>query len=435
MVRRQARVTPGHQVAQGKAPQHEAVIVMESFLTSPSVYVRALASTALALWLFALRYCHAQRSRIVTVTPWYLVGQATRGKKRTGGVRTPFTWAGPRFCLCGSDVLPAFKKVEEIMFAEFGGAPQFLLPDFYPKNAAREEVIGFRNAPMSGGRFNYFVRQLLASPPHELCERITGTISYHDWRHGLPTLAGRSMLPASEAIRVGLWTGAKDGDTDTSLARRMAMPLLYSTERNTDSAVSKTQLVRALRRAIIVYLNHRGIHASRLEAVWILKKFALDRTLIPDLDALVPFWPQRTNIVSETQDYIRAKLTALEASSGNLECIDDGDLLQADRPATEDEEPLTGRSSDSSTASRSSGGSSVQGVEDIQYVHVDRLGSRLHLADTSTTDSLDHGATRCGRRLARCVRGFGVREAMATHREWSPRCRGLLDDHIALLWN
>ena len=243
------------------------------------------------------------------------------------------------------------------------------------------------------------------------------------------------MLPASEAIRVGLWTGAKDGDVDTSLARRMAMPLLYSTERNTDSAVSKTQLVRALRRAIIVYLNHRGIHASRLEAVWILKKFAVDPANIPDLDALVPFWPQRTSVVSETQDFIRAKLTAGEAASKDLARIQDGDLLQTEMPATEEEEPLSGRSSDSSSASKSSGGSDVQGVDDIQFVHVDRAGCRLHLVDAYASDTLDHGATRCGRRLARCARGFGVREAMATRREWSPRCRALLDDHIALLWN
>ena len=434
-IRRQARVAAGHTIAVGHAPSNPVIIAAEALLAHPSIYVRALATTALLLWLGALRFAHLQRSEIICVTPWYFVGQATRGKKRTGGVRTPFVWASPRFALCSTDLHPTLSKIREIMTAKFGEAPHFQLPDFFPQNCALEDASAFRNTPMTGGRFNFYMRQLLMGPPARLCEAVIRDISYHDWRHGLPSIAGRSMLSASESIRVGLWTGATEGDHDPTLPRRMAMPLLYSTEKCADSAVVKTQLLRALRRAIINFIRDQGIHATRLEAPWLLRRYSEKQAMIPDLDGLVPYWPQRTTTISETQDFIRSKLAAVEISLDSFEAVADGDILEPERPDSEEELAEDDKSSDASTVSHTSGGSSVQAVEDIAFVYTDRIGSRLHLADPDGDRTLDHGTTLCGRRLARCCHGVGARVALQLQRDWSPRCRNRLDDHIRLLWD
>ena len=296
-------------------------------------------------------------------------------------------------------------------------------------NVPLEQVSGIRLAPMSGARFNVYVRAITQEFDKHATETRIKEITYHRWRHLLPTLADRSMMPASERTSVGLWTGSRDDEGTANLARRMAMPLLYASEKGISEAVTKTELVRGSRRAIIKHL-YMG---KKLEASWLYKRYQQDQSILPSLDRLVPVWPTREDVTHETKDYIRPKLNAEIRTEPPQLC--DGQCLPFEHPHEECEEAsegITSQSSDSIGDSVGSGVGDVQGI--LEFVHGQRIDSRLHLKHQGADPVLDSGLTMCGRRLKDVEVGSTAAEALATGREWSPRCYRELAHDVRALW-
>ena len=363
------------------------------------------------------------------MSAWFVEGLATRGKKRTGGVRTPFTWRAPRYSMFGTDVFKPLLRAARMLEDSHHEKPYFLLPDFWPPNVPLEAVTGIRMAPMTGGRFNYYVRAITQNFDKHVTATEVKDITYHRWRHLLPTLADRSMMSATERTTVGLWTGGRDDEGTSTLARRMAMLLLYASERGVSEAVTKTELIRGYRRAVVRHLQM----GKKLESQWLLKRYQEQPRILPTLDQLVPVWPARADITEETKHYIHSKLHAGDVTIESQ--FVEGQCLPFDHPASESEEPSEGVTSQSSDSVADSEGSDVGLVQqDIHFIHGQRLEARLHLRHPGASDQLDPGLTACGRRLVNAIQGVGVEEARAVAREWSPRCFRELTQEVRDRW-
>ena len=423
-VRRLGRAAPGHTPKQRQALTLFALLVMAYFTNDANFYAKLIAATALGLWCCSIRFGHWQRSRIISVGDYAIEGLASRGKRRTGGIRTPFAWHGARFDIYGSDPFPIVIRAIEMLMTRCGvEAPWFLLPDFVPAGAPLDRVMGLRNSPMTGSRFVHYVRALAEGHPFNMNFADGSELTQHSWRHGLVTLSERSMMTPAERATCGLWVGHFDDNAGGALPRRLAMPLLYASEHGVNVSTVKIQLVRAYRRAVIRFISAGGLHGSKLVVSWAARKHLEGINVTPQLDKLVPYWPTAHEVVRETKDFIRAKMDQKPAIVEHF--LKDGDILPVQEAHEEDEIP-DANSGDSDTESSSFSAEDEASAGTFSFLHGVQATARLHLSIPYPDPALDAGLTRCGRHLASADTGTGLDEALATGRRWSPRCYRLL---------
>jgi len=212
----------------------------------------------------------------------------------------------------------------------------------------------------------------------------------------------------------------------------MAMPMLYSDERMATQATGRTELVRATRKAALAHVRiDLGHNAKKL----CLAAWSRHSAFNPSLDDLVPHWPDSKAITRETADFIRSKLNEGVIGPGELErAIADGEEKHRrwDLPIADEEELSSPSRSDSSSPSASSEQS--DDPDTVCWMCAQKAGSRLHLVDTSAELCVEGTVSMCGRKLCMPVVGWGVQEALAYDRQWSPRCRAQLPSAMRELW-
>ena len=109
--------------------------------------------------------------------------------------------------------------------------PQYFLPDFFPQGARLENVQAVLDKPTSGAKSRAYVKQILSEVPYQLNDEVIDDLVDHACRHGLPDIAQRSMLSMARRASVGLWAGGNDEAEEGARRRKMAMPLLYASEK------------------------------------------------------------------------------------------------------------------------------------------------------------------------------------------------------------
>ena len=299
----------------------------------------------------------------------------------------------------------------------------FLLPDAFPVGATLGHVTSFIARPMPHDKFELFLREVISATLGSC------TLTPHGIRHWQPGLGKRTMMTPSERLDVGIWAGAEVGE-DPNIARRMAMPLLYASERMAASAMGKAILVRSFRRAVLNWMRVQAGNTNKKLSVGSSEHMWRNVT---DTDMFVPYWPIKQHAEQETADFVRAKLTSLGSKLVGI--VDQGyqDDKPAKQPDVDDESEVSSGGDSTGTSSDSS--VSTQVGDEFVVVHGQRADSKLHVGVSDYDEPESHGCTRCGRRLAMPSTGEGPGYALATLRSWSPRCFRKLPSDVAALFD
>ena len=427
LVKRQVKAAFRPPPRQAWPPGIATMLALEYHSASSNVYVADIAAIGSFLGSGSTRLAHAQRSKFVRADPWFVEFLASRGKSKVGGIRRPFTWTAPRHGLGGTDLFRPLERVIQLLMAshpEVEVEPSYMVPDFAPERADLKDVSGFYPRPMSNARLFAYLKKIILSvvPTHseetvkmleEDVEKLTG----RSFRHFLPTLPQREMYTTQEQLALGLYV-----DEHSKLARQLAMPRRYSSEKMFTRALGKTTLMRSLRSALLKYQEQfqELAYTESREVLSILAR------RVPTLDQLVAYWPARTLADEEAALWIRIKndeRVELEAHVQEVQ-IEDGMLQWTIKDNdVEDEVRGDGSSGESSHSDSSSSGESTD-VEDMRFLHTTRGDGKLHILSRA----LDEGETACGRHLCRPVYIDGIARATESPRQWSPRCWAKLSE-------
>ena len=435
-VKKQSIPAIPHVPKQKQDPRVKVIIALEDLSQSANVFVAGIGGAGALLWCAAIRFAHLQRSAVKKITPWFIEGEAARGKPRKQGRRKPFPWTASRYGIAGHDYFKPLDRLHTLLRDVIADDPeyhQYLLPDYIPAGAPIDCVEAVRAEKMSGPRFIYYVKTLLQAPPYNITEADLRDIAGHAFRHGLVTLAQRLMLPPHVLINLGLWAGGDPLESGAAASRKLAMPMLYSSEKLATQATGRTELVRGLRRAVIDFVRSEHGHQGKKVT---LGRYARDERFNPTLDDLAQYYPDQQQVQFETAAWIRAKLTDVGHPAGALEgALSRGDIiplpvLDTQDNGDEDECDTQGATQESDSESGESGSESRMDPDTFCWACTQNLDGRLHLIDEAADPCLDGMATRCGRRLRLPISGQGAYEARESGRRFSPRCRARLSSPV-----
>ena len=431
LVKRQIRVHKRPAPVQ-LIPSVRVVLTLEHHASSSNIYVAMVSNAALIATFGSLRLGHVERSSLAQATPWYLEWLASRGKLRSGGVRKPFTWTSSRFGVTNLDTYVQLDRVYRLLDRRPkcpGRVPlsqQRLCYDIVPRGCALEDAEAVTDAPISSSRLLALIKAIVhedewlgASVDRKEIQKQLGDLTGHGLRHFCPTLASLAMYSTQERLAIGLWVGDRASGEISLVARQLAMPFLYDTERAHLEALGRTTLIRALRLALTRLLDSRDQWLGASPGL--LCVLQDNARPCPSLNDLTPYWPNRAVADHSTSQFIKAKLAQDSLTTGTLlekGFLTNGIGLPLEKTHVEADEASA--SSDTSALSSTSSSASSLDEVGLRVVHSKNAGGKLHVL-SDKADPFAGGRCACGRTL-RVPAHTTIEAALRTTRSWSPRC-------------
>ena len=194
-------------------------ITLERATEANNQFVQILAATWIVLILSSLRYAHLQRSRLIFLSRYFLVGLCALSKGKRDGRRRPYKWVIPRLHVASpNDFVTILIGILSLPVGEdpVENQPTFILPDFGPPRASLAKVNCLLGKAMPIGRFHVLSRQLLQSM------NVDEVLTSYRARRLLPTVADLLQYPAPDRARLGAWASkeVQQADRDSKMANR-----------------------------------------------------------------------------------------------------------------------------------------------------------------------------------------------------------------------
>ena len=361
--------------------------------TSGNIIVKGVALFWIIIIQGVIRPKHLQCSKIICLHPHSIEGKASLGKVKTFGRRRPFAWRCPR-----EDILSTDMGSRAMEFLQHSGESdrEFFMPDTSPDGVGFNGK-SFKNSPMSQSKLKqltFCILEAVGISPQTIAQ-LNG---FYAGRRLLPTLAHRLKFQPGERLDVGAWSGGKT----------LAMPQKYSEAKLDEQSSLRSELIAHASGALRNIMIQHPSPAEDLEVT-------LSYTNI-----WRHFNPRGSNKQKPTDVPSVAKwLSSMFPKMANLEC--------AYSAVTILKSGSSGSSSSSSSSSPSKASKSSDCIEeepgaDIQWQLSQGKKGCLHLV-------IGDAGLRCGRNLRHPELGLGLKDALATGKDWSPRCKAaLLDD-------
>lgn len=384
----------GHEV-RGRTPWSLRILMhFEHWVQSDNGYAQWLSATWLTLAFGVMRFAHLQRSKVLEIGEDFILGRASVGKSRRGGVRRPFRWAAPRFSLRGVDLGAVLRRLLEAAGPQEADRECILL-DFGPPGAPFAKVVSTGCRPMPLGRFHSLSRQLLQLPPASLELQSAAKVSSYTGRRLLPTLSDILRFSTDERLKIGGWGKAEEVERVSS-----TMPDVYSHNRLEVAARVKGSILDEVVRQLAV---EGDFPEALLDRPW-------PALLHPRGEGLPDPRPRR------------AGPTSGEMGRSSLQ-----EVWEADTSS-----PSSSPSSASSSATTRS--SSTSPEPPFSWLKAAGVHGRLHLPHpTAEASRGGRIPTLCGRALFSPQVGEGVSDALAAG-TWSPRCKARLPSRVRARW-
>jgi len=237
----------GHELKQAEPLELEYATKIYEKAISDTGPLGIFAAMVILLLSACLRWRHAQRSHVTSMTSALVYGWCRQGKRREQGARPCFDWAAPRSWEAQSDVAGPLYEFYKVYWKDNEGDKEgrWLVPDVTMEKGYvitdQSEWLPWR---MSYGRFIGAFRSLLRGLGMKEDEAVKRT--YYAIRRELPTGADVLALGDDEAYAVGNWQEIPKGLGSKRPRAQPSMPKTYAACKVTTGGLAKAKVVAAI---------------------------------------------------------------------------------------------------------------------------------------------------------------------------------------------
>ena len=233
---------------------------------------------------------------------------------------------------------------------------------------------------------------------------------FYSARRVVPTIADLNQEPPEVRVDLGGWT-------DHAAKTRVAMPNLYSDGRLCTQAERKRKMI------LIANLAYGKFIRDEID---IYSQF--DTVMYPDWKILFKYWPSKKDI----KDMLQCKPSFSNSANAKLVVSKLSEEIPGSSPPVLKDKKISGDESVSSSSSASisdddifsseNGDDDADAEDEVYPLAVSKMQWQMASGAHGRLHMVEAGECACQRILRRPEHGTGIADALATGRQWSPRC-------------